>query len=454
MISRSRLRVNRPEQVLDEALAVSVESISKAYSAVHETRYRPAVSVFARLRERRSDGPIEAELIDEDDEDDEAEDLLPERRVGAALADVSFDVRRGEAVGVIGSEESASRTVARILCGMTSPTSGKILVRGRIGPSAELATSLARREATVRGVARRLAGLAGPGRRERSRFVREALGLALGDAWGEVDAARPPKQVLRRVATAAAFDPTADVLVVDELSDLGDPDFPRRCRQRLVERLSAGTGVVITSPDLPLIAELCSRVVWLEEGRVARIGPAREMIAELTAQGSGSAEPDPGAARGSRKPMLHSFDEHAAIHSVVLLRPDGSPLEDAGPEDWIMLRIEFETATTGTVMVVVRFVGAETVTFVERNQLAEGAYVAKLRVPPGAVPAGDYVIAAGLVLERLGTRTKVGRRRAAHIRVDGDEEGLVLAAEAGAAPASAAQSEGSEAEWSLEAVFN
>jgi hypothetical protein len=177
-------------------------------------------------------------------------------------------------------------------------------------------------------------------------------------------------------------------------------------------------------------------------------------MAELTAQTPSEPEPtDPQAPPVRRKPALRSFNRYAALHSFALLRPDGSPLEDARPSDWIRARIELETATRAPVMVVVRFVGAETITFVERRDLGEGAYVATLEIPPGLVPDGDYVIAAGLVLELEGERLKVGRREAAHLRVGGDEEGLVLAAEAGVAPSSADETQGTEAKWSLDAVF-
>ena len=478
MSSRARLSGSRPEQALDDALAVSAELISKTYSAVHETRYRPAVSVFARWRERRSDvgGDADPELGDIDDDDDDAEEFLQVREAGAALADVSFEVRRGEAVGVTGSPE-ASRTVARILCGMMSPTSGRIVVRGRVAPSIELATFLAQRETTARGVARRLAALAGPEWRQRRQFVLAALELALGDSQAEADAARPSKNVLRRVAAAAAFDPTADVLVIDALPDHGDPDFPRRCRERLAERLLEGAGVVITAPDPGLIADFCARVVWLDEGRVARIVSMEEVSAaterasaESAGPPSSGAEPseaepsetepgkpeprDPPSERIRTKPELRSSDEHAALRSFALLRLDGSPLEDARSDDWIVARIGFEITTPATVKLVVRLVGGETPTFVERGELGEGTYVATLRIPPGAVPAGEYDIAVGLILEREGERTKVGQRDAARLQVDGDDEGLVAAAEVGAAPATAAEAGALEAEWSFEAVLD
>jgi len=461
VISRSRLKGGRLEEALDDALAISVESISKAYSEIHEARYRPAVSVFAHLRERRSGAhgrvePEDAEPEEQDEEDDDADELdelLPGRDVAAELADVSFDVGRGEAVAVTASPEAAGRTVARILCGMTSPTSGRIVIRGRIAPSIELATSLARGETSAHGVARRLAALAGPGRRHRRRFVQAAMELAFGDSPAEADVARPSKHVLRRVAAAAAFDPTADVLVIDDLPPLGDPDFPRRCRDRLAERLSEGAGAVITASDPSLVSDFCSRVVWLDEGRVARIVSTEDVSAVSSERPASEPEPsEPRPARIRTKPELRSVDEHAALRSFALLGPDGSPLQDARSDDWIVARIEFEIATAASVKLVVRLVGGETPTFVAQDDLGRGTYVATLRIPPGAVPGGEYDIAVGLILERDGERTKVGDRDAARLHVDGDEEGLVAAAEAGAAPATADQEGASEPEWSLEAA--
>lgn len=449
-----------PERLLDPGLAVSVESISKAYSGVHEARYRPVVSVFAHLRERRSGAngtitPDVVDVVDEEDEDEDAEELLPARESGAELEDVSFEVRRGEAVGVSGSTDAAARTMARILCGMTSPTSGRILVRGRVAPSIELATYLAQRETSSRGVAQRLAALAGPGRRHHNEFVRAALALAFGESQADADLARPGKNVLRRVAAAAAFDPTADVLVIDALPELGDPDFPRRCRERLVERLASGAGVVVTAPDATLLADLCSRVVSIEAGRVAGIvstDEPEESAAEPAAEPAPPTPPAPAAPPVRTKPELRTANEHVALRSFALLGLDGAPLEDARSDDWIVARTDFELAADAPVKLVVRLVGAEDLTFVEKGVLGGGAYVATLRLPPGAVPAGEYDVAVGVILERESGRIKVGHRVAARLRIDDDDSALVAAAEAGAALARASVFEAADAEWSLDAV--
>jgi lipopolysaccharide transport system ATP-binding protein len=447
---------------LDEGLALSVEQISKTYSGVHESRYRPAVSIYARLRERRGGaagtrpsgrpGPgDDAEEEDDEDLDETDSDELFGEELGAALEDVTFDVRRGEAVGIIGSPESSARTVGRILCGMTAPTSGRMLVRGRVAPSVELAIALTRRETTAPAVARRLAGLAGPRRRDRGAFVRSALVLALGEHSSEVTAAQPPKEILRRVAVAAAFDPTANLLVVDMLPDYGDPDLPRRCRERLEERLAGGAAAIVTSGDLDLVSALCSRVVLLDEGRVTAFGPTERVLRGLSA----SAQTDAGAGprpSPSRKRRLAAFDEHAALMLVELEDGEGRPRESIRTDEEIVLRLPFETATTATVMVVVRFVGDAAHTFTETAELHEGAYAATLRLSPGTLAPGTYEIDAGLVLEHDGLRTKVGRRPAARLGVEGDDQTLALGAAPGSLPSAPGVGRSGEAEWTLESV--
>jgi hypothetical protein len=234
----------------------------------------------------------------------------------------------------------------------------------------------------------------------------------------------------------------------------------------LFDRLSAGAAVVVTAADPALISDLCTRVVLLQEGRVARFGPAAEVLAEIgsrrtegdrqSSQAPAESGPESEAPRAGLRgrPQLRSFSEHAAIHSVAVLRPDGSPVEVARNDESVVVRIEFELAARETVLVVVRFVGAQTLTFVEQRDLGEGGYVASLRIPPGAVPTGEYVLPVGLVLEREGDRRKVGRRNAARIRVDGDEEGLALLGETGAALQDDARPETSDADWSFEEVFD
>ncbi len=440
----SRAAVDLPEDV-----SLSVENVSRTDTDIHEARYRPAVSIYARLRERqaadRSPASVSYDIEGEDDDEDgEAESAS--KILTSPIADVAFTVRKGEAVGVVGSPSSAVRTLMRALSGMTAPSSGRIVMRGRIAPSVELAVALTSRETTVRAVARGLSELAGPGRRLRGEYVRKALELAFADEPYAASLAQPPKQYLRRAAVAATLDPFAEILLIDALPGFGDPAFPERCIRRIQARLAEGAAAVVACEDLDVIRALCSRVVWLEGERVRRIGPVDEVLAELGVGAEAeeaieaeavasspeedeepAAEPIETPERAPRsKPPLRWFDEHAALTSVQVEHA-GSERGDAfGNGEEIRIRVGFETATAATVRVVVRLLSDETRTLLNDFPLEPGSYIAQLRLPDGIEAAGDYDIAAWLIFEHETGRTKIGRVPAARIRVTHDESVLPL----------------------------
>jgi len=465
---------------LADELALSLEAVSKDLSEIHEARYRPAVSVFARLQERRGrDGDAQGvptgagpdESDDEDDDEDVGERAVESKT--SPLSEISFEVRRGEALGIVGNPYSAVRTLTRVVCGMSAPSAGRLVVRGRIGPSVELATLLTGGETNVRAVARRLAGLAGPGRKLRSVYVRDALELAFADEPHVISMAQPPKQYLRRAAVAAALDPFADVLVVDGLPDFGDPAFPGRCLERIRSRLDGGAAAVVTCEDLEVIRALCSRVVWLEDEHVGGIGTLDDALAAWREQQLGTDEPEAVAAASAeieevvatpvaddeplvlarpreRRPKrpLRWFDEQAALVSVRVLDAQAEDRKSFGTDEHMSILVAFELATAALVRVVIRLIGEETLTFIEDFPLEDGTYVAQLRLSTGSVAPAEYDVAAWLIFEHETGRTKVGRAPATGVRVGFDESLLPLELE-GVARAVAAPAE-DELEWTIE----
>ncbi|MCP9485405.1 MAG: hypothetical protein MSC30_06070 [Gaiellaceae bacterium MAG52_C11] len=446
----------------DEALALSVERISKTYSSVHEQRYTPTISLFALLRERRAgDAFVLLPELAGDTDDDEEEDEGPLGPAGEGeesnLSDVSFEVRRGEALWVVADPHPPALTLARVICGMTAPTSGRVVVRGRVAPSVELARALTTQAKTPRAVARELASLVGPGRRRHSAYVEAALDLALGRPWAAAPTTRAPRQILTRVALAAALDPFSEVLVVDRFPGVGEPDFRERCLERVRERLSAGAAVVVTSDDADLVA-LCGRAIRLQGGTVA----PPEVQTEPTEPDHGeSSLPEPPAAEKTRpeaknvrvQPVLRAFNELAAILAATPVDRKGYPVELVRAEEELRVRLDFETAQSAEVTVVVRLVGDATINFVnEKVMLEEGAHVALLRLPAGTIAAGEYDVAVGVVLEQPGLRSKVGRKRAAQVRIDDDADGHALVAQSGMLPPGGGADASAEAEWSIESL--
>ncbi|MDQ3065574.1 MAG: hypothetical protein M3R12_00280, partial [Actinomycetota bacterium] len=295
----------------------------------------------------------------------------------------------------------------------------------------ELATLLSRRETHPRRVARLLAVMAGVPRRQRAEYVEETLRLALGDDFEDAVAITDARRRARQVRIAAALDPFANVLVVDELPPASDEAFRRRCLRRISESLERGAAVVIACEDEDAVLQLCRRVVRLEEGTIVEIGPAEQVLAPKPREVSGQPVPEI-----RRK----GFDAHAAILWVDTRGANGRPAHVVPLEEEWEVRVHFETARDETTVVCrVRLIASSWQhTFAEEPTLvaAAGRHVAVLRVPAGRVPEGDHTIRTTLlVTPEHGKQAKLVRDPAAHIRVEpGDEDGRAFAAETGAAP--------------------
>jgi ABC-type polysaccharide/polyol phosphate transport system ATPase subunit len=453
------LRLGRPNDAranaLDERLAVLVENVSKRRTVVHEARYAPAMSLFSRLYDRRVGLVLDtagiAGAVAPDEEDDEEDDARPDEgeEPGAGdgagewrLRDVSFNVERGEAVGIVGTGNSGVRTLVRILSGMTTPSAGRVLVRGRPAPSVELATVLSRRELHPRHAARLLARVSGIPRRERAAYVREALRFALGDSLELPASSGTGKDLSRRVAVAAALDPSADLLVVDRLPAFGDPDFRQRCLRRLGAAIDGGAAAVVACDDLDIVAELCSRAVWLDGGVVVLEGVAADVVEEFRRVRRTEHEGDSVRQAG--------FNAYAALLTVETTDADHRPRTSFAPDEEVHVRVRLELAHGGTtVSCRARLRGESTLKFVQDSVVLvdAGEHVAVLRLPAGLLAEGDYAIDAEVVVSLGGKQSAIQRRGAARLAVEARDDFAVTAEPETVAPPD--DGTAADAEWEI-----
>jgi ABC-type polysaccharide/polyol phosphate transport system ATPase subunit len=418
--------VRRVDVSLDPELALSIESLAKRLTDVHELRYAPTLSLATRLRQRRDGvaGPASGAGEDGDAGDDEDEADEDDGRDGGEVAErivpewplrgVSFTLARGEALGVVGDRDSID-SLTQILVRMTAPTSGRVVYSGRIGLSSEFAKILARREGgQPRQVARTLAALAGVPRRLRKAWLRDVLALMVGDAaphgWSS-DA----KHLRNQLPFATALDSFADILVVDRLPGKSDPVFLARCVDRLRERVAGGASAVVAGSDLGLMAELCTDGVWIEKGEIARIGPAADVIAEFR--------------QAMREQKLtadeanHAFNDDVSIVSAEVVSASGRPTDAVGPADELWVAVRFETAHADTSVawrVVLR--GPTTIAVAQRRPSTlptRGSYIATLRVPPGSLGDGDYELTVEAAVVRSGKTSTLVRAAPGRLRAEG-----------------------------------
>ena len=195
----------------------------------------------------------------------------------AAVADVSFEVASGKALGIVGRNGSGKSTLLRILAGSLRQTSGEVQVRGRRGALLDLSAGI---NPDFTGVenARLLSILAGAGQRDseaRLPAMREFSGL--GDAF-EKPVKTYSSGMILRLAFSAAIHGDPEVLLVDEALAVGDAFFQQRCLRRIREFRASGGTIVLVSHDPSAILSLCDEAIWLEHGRVAHHGHPDEVI--------------------------------------------------------------------------------------------------------------------------------------------------------------------------------
>lgn len=194
-----------------------------------------------------------------------------------ALRDISFEVPAGETVGVIGRNGAGKTTLLQIIAGVLQPTEGEVTVKGRVTALLELGSGF-NHEYTGREnilLSGQILGFTEAEMRERLDVI-----VRFAELQDFVD--QPVKTystgMIMRLAFAAAIHVDPDVLIVDEALSVGDVYFQRKSLDRIEFFRQAGKTVLFVSHDPRLIQRFCTRALWLESGRTAMIGEAKEVV--------------------------------------------------------------------------------------------------------------------------------------------------------------------------------
>ena len=194
-----------------------------------------------------------------------------------ALEDVSFEVGRGEAFGLIGGNGSGKSTLLKIVAGILKPSSGTLFVGGRVGALIELGAGFhpeisGRENVFINGA------LLGMGRRELLRRFDEIVAFSGLEDFIDEPVKTYSSGMYVRLGFAVAVQTDPDVLVVDEVLAVGDEEFSHRCMRRIEEMLADGKTLLFVSHSLDLVEHLCDRALWLDSGRVRIEGEPRRVI--------------------------------------------------------------------------------------------------------------------------------------------------------------------------------
>ena len=200
-----------------------------------------------------------------------------------ALRDVSFQVPEGEVLGVIGRNGAGKSTLLKILTRITTPTSGRVEIRGRVGSLLEVGTGF-HPELTGRENVYLNGSILGMKRREIDRRFDDIVDFAGISKFMDTPVKRYSSGMYVRLAFSVAAHLEPEIMLVDEVLAVGDAEFQRRCLGRMEELGSAGRTVVFVSHMLSSVAQLCDRAIQINGGKVVADGPTRDVIARYLHQ--------------------------------------------------------------------------------------------------------------------------------------------------------------------------
>ena len=193
-----------------------------------------------------------------------------------ALEDVSFDVKKGEVVGIIGKNGAGKSTLLKIISGVLKPTSGKVTANGNIVPMLELGSGF---DPELTGHENIFLNGAILGYSEE--FLKEKYDeivefSELGD-FIHMPIRNYSSGMMMRLAFSVATVVCPEILIVDEILAVGDEGFQNKSKARMLELMSGGTTVLFVSHSIDQIEEMCDRVVWLDQHKVKMIGETKEV---------------------------------------------------------------------------------------------------------------------------------------------------------------------------------
>jgi lipopolysaccharide transport system ATP-binding protein len=252
-----------------------------------------------------------------------------------ALEDVTFDVARGEVIGIIGRNGAGKSTLLKILSRITEPTTGRVTLDGRVASLLEVGTGF-HPELTGRENVFLNGAILGMTRQEIRRKFESIVAFAEVERFLDTPVKRYSSGMYVRLAFAVAAHLEPEILIVDEVLAVGDAGFQKKSLGKMQEASKGGRTVVFVSHNMAAIASLTTRCVVLNAGRVTFDGPSAGAIEHYT-QLSGRA----GSAAKSLGKGLHT-----AITAARLLNAAGDVVQHYVPGTQLRLEITFETDGT------------------------------------------------------------------------------------------------------------
>lgn len=204
-----------------------------------------------------------------------------------ALKDVSFDVKQGEVIGIIGRNGAGKSTLLKMLSRITEPTGGLAEIHGRVGSLLEVGTGF-HPDLTGRENIYLNGAILGMKKTEIERKFDEIVAFAEVEKFLDTPVKHYSSGMYVRLAFGVAAHLEPEILIVDEVLAVGDAAFQRKCLNKMEDVGSHGRTVLFVSHNMPAITRLCGRAVLLDGGKVVADGPSHQVVSQYLTAGFGT----------------------------------------------------------------------------------------------------------------------------------------------------------------------
>lgn len=314
-------------------IAISVHNLSKCYRIGTREKTRESIgsSIINFLKSPLDNYRKYKSLYDfSDAETNTTNDIL------WALRDVSFDVKKGEVLGIIGKNGAGKSTLLKILSRITDPTTGKALVRGRMSSLLEVGTGF-HQELTGRENIYLNGAILGMTKKEINKKLDDIIDFSGIHKYVDTPVKRYSSGMRMRLAFSVAAHLDPEILVIDEVLPVGDSEFQKKCLGKMQDISGEGRTVLFVSHNMGAILDLCKNAIILEKGKMKAAGKTADIVDMYLESQFSEAEQGNLLKADNRK-----GDGRLRFRSLKILKEDGAETKTPISGRPLKARIEYE----------------------------------------------------------------------------------------------------------------
>lgn len=317
-----------------------------------------------------------------------------------ALKDVSFAIKQGEVVGIIGRNGAGKSTLLKIISRITEPTEGRVRIRGRVGSLLEVGTGF-HPELTGRENIFLNGAILGMKKSEIKKNFDSIVTFANVEKFINTPIKRYSSGMYLRLAFAVAAHLETEILLVDEVLAVGDMDFQKKCLNKMQDIGQGGRTILFVSHNMSAVTRLCNRVIMLEHGRKLEDGPAHAVIGAYLKTDIGTS-----ATRVWNDLEKAPRSEVVRLNAVRVIGEEGLVSDSIDIRKSVFIEMEYDVLMPDCVLVpnyhvyneegVCVFITADYDGSWRRKRRPVGHYLSKVCIPGNFLSEGTFIVSVSI----------------------------------------------------------